>query len=155
MQHFVNPALAGDPHAVRALKDEVVAVEFATCAGVLQSAVGPNRYGAGDALLTGATGDRWCVARERFDLKYEPLGGTARGAAGAYRNRPATVLARRIDVAFSVERSAGGDVLHGEPGDWLVEYAPGDHGIVDRRRFARVYRIAAADPGGVPPCQLR
>jgi hypothetical protein len=46
-----------------------------------------------------------------------------------------------MDCEFSVSRSAGGDVLRGASGDWLVQYAPGDHGIVERTRFERVYRL--------------
>ena len=109
--------------------------------GVLESAVGPNYYQAGDALLTGSTGDRWCVSRDRFDAKYRPEAPTRPGEPGSYRNRPVTILAKRMAVAFAVERSAGGDLLRGEAGDWLVQYAPGDHGIVAAARFDRVYRV--------------
>jgi hypothetical protein len=136
-----NPDLAADPAARTVVKDEVVEVEFAAVAGVLASAVGPNHYAAGDALLTGSTGDRWCVSRDRFDAKYLPEAPTAHGQRGNYRNRPVAVLAKQMPAAFSVARSAGGDVLHGIAGDWLVQYAPGDHGIVDRLRFERVYRL--------------
>lgn len=116
-------------------------VEFAAAAGELASAVGTNRYQRGDALITGSTGDRWCVSRARFDARYQPLSPTLPGGAGRYRNRPTQVLARQMQVAFCVARSAGGDVLAGAPGDWLVQYAPGDHGIVERSRFERVYRL--------------
>ena len=132
-----NPDLSRDPAACWVIKDEVVSVEFAAAPGALQSAVGLNRYAAGDALLTGSTGDRWCVSRDRFDAKYQ-LDAVAQGR---YRNRPVAVLAKRMNMAFTVERSAGGDVLRGEPGDWLVQYAPGDHGIVAAARFDRVYRV--------------
>ena len=133
--------LTTDPDARQAVKDETVSVEFAVRADVLVSAVGPNRYFPGDALITGSTGDRWCVSRNRFDAKYDPISPTIRGEAGLYRNRPATVLVKRIDVPFTVARTAGGDVLRGNAGDWLVQYAPGDHGIVERTRFERVYRL--------------
>jgi PGDYG protein len=123
------------------MKDETVQVEFAVVAGELASAVGRNRYQRDDALITGSTGDRWCVSRERFDAKYDPVPPTAAGGAGSYRNRPSPVLAKQMSCAFSVSRSAGGDVLRGAPGDWLVQYAPGDHGIVERSRFERVYRL--------------
>jgi hypothetical protein len=136
-----NPDLSADPEARLALKDETVQVEFAAAAGTLASAVGLNRYQHGDALLTGSTGDRWCVSRERFDAKYEPLAPTRHGSAGSYRNRPAPVLAKQMRCDFSVSRTAGGDLLRGAPGDWLVQYAPGDHGIVERSRFERVYRL--------------
>jgi hypothetical protein len=140
-----NPDMASDPDARRAVKDETVAVEFAVRADVLVSAVGLNRYVPGDALITGSTADRWCVSRERFDAKYEPLPGTIQGAAGFYRNRPMVVLAKRMAEPFSVARMAGGDVLRGNAGDWLLQYAPGDHGVVERTRFERVYRLIAAN----------
>jgi uncharacterized protein (DUF2237 family) len=142
-----NPDLTADAAALRVVKDEVVSVEFAGAPGVLTSAVGLNRYAAGDALLTGSTGDRWCVSRARFDAKYQSLAPALPGEAARYRNRPVTLLAKRMAVAFTVERSAGGDVLRGNAGDWLVEYAPGDHGIVAQARFDRVYRPAAPAKG--------
>jgi hypothetical protein len=138
---LTNPDLATDPDARQAVKDETVSVEFAARADVLVSAVGPNRYSPGDALITGSTGDRWCVSRDRFDAKYEPVSPTTRGEPGLYRNRPMTVLVKCIDVPFIVARTAGGDVLRGNAGDWLVQYAPGDHGIVERTRFEQVYRL--------------
>jgi hypothetical protein len=51
------------------------------------------------------------------------------------------VLAKRIDEPFTVARSVGGDCLYGEAGDWLIQYAPGDYGIVEKTRFQQVYRL--------------
>jgi hypothetical protein len=92
------------------------------------------------------------VSRDRFDAKYQPAEQEAAGIEvplpgepRLYRNRPVPVLAKRMAVAFSIERSEGGDVLHGAAGDWLVQYAPGDHGIVAAARFDLVYR-ALEDP---------
>jgi hypothetical protein len=136
-----NPDLAADGAACWVVKDEVVRVEFALAAGVLESAVGLNRYAVGDALLTGSTGDRWCVSRDRFDVKYRPEPPTLPGQGGSYRNRPVAVLAKRMSVAFGIARSAGGDLLLGDAGDWLLQYAPGDHGIVAQARFDKVYRV--------------
>jgi hypothetical protein len=136
-----NPDLSTDPDACWVTKDEVVTVQFAVVPGVLESAVGLNRYAAGDALLTGSTGDQWCVSRARFDAKYQPEAPTSPGRDGRYRNRAVEVLAKRLMVEFSVARSAGGDVLRGAAGDWLLQYAPGDHGVVARARFESVYRV--------------
>jgi hypothetical protein len=136
-----NPDLTTDAAARRAVKDETVSVEFAAQRGELTSAVGINTYAPGDALITGSTGDRWCVSRDRFDLKYTPEPPTAQGTTGTYRNRPVPVLAKQMHERFSVNRQAGGDALYGESGDWLIQYAPGDHGIVERTRFERVYRL--------------
>jgi hypothetical protein len=143
-----RPQLAADPDACWVSKDEVVAVEFAAQPGELQSAVGLNRYAAGDALLTGSTGDAWCVSRERFDAKYRPEAPARAGQPGLYRNLPTPILAKQMTVAFAVPRSAGGDLLQGAAGDWLVQYGPGDYGVVARARFERVYRRCPAVTSG-------
>ena len=135
--------LRSDAAAQRVVKDETVSVEFAAQAGELMSLEGPNRYAQGDAIITGSTGDRWVVSRERFDAKYLPAAaGLAHGEAGAYRNRQVVVLARRMDEPFTLQRSAGGDRLTGMAGDWVMQYAPGDYGVVQAARFAKVYRLA-------------
>ncbi|RZT38637.1 PGDYG domain-containing protein [Cupriavidus agavae] len=139
METLKHIDLRTDPAARWYVKDETVQVTFAAEPGELASREGPNRYAAGDAIVTGATGDRWVVSRERFDARYLPV------APGVYRNRPVPVLVREMAQAFAIERSAGGDVLTGKPGDWLMQYGPGDYGITERARFEAVYR-PAADP---------
>ncbi|WP_027810529.1 PGDYG domain-containing protein, partial [Burkholderia cenocepacia] len=75
--------------------------------------------------------------------KYLPADpALAHGTPGAYRNRPAVVLARRMDEAFTIARSENGDTLRGVAGDWVMQYAPGDYGVVQAQRFAQVYRDA-------------
>ncbi|MGN6231605.1 MAG: PGDYG domain-containing protein [Trinickia sp.] len=135
--------LRDDPAAGRYVKDEIVAVEFAQASGELMSLEGANRYLPGDALITGTGGARWVVDRARFDGKYVPADASlAHGAPGRYRNRPAVVLAKRMDGPFSIARRAAGDVLTGAAGDWVLQYAPGDYGVVRADRFAQVYRAA-------------
>lgn len=135
--------LRHDAAAQRVVKDETVSVEFAAQAGELVSLEGPNRYASGDAVITGATGERWVVSRERFDAKYRPANSAlAHGEAGAYRNLPVAVLAKHMDAPFTLLRSAGGDRLTGAAGDWVMQYAPGDYGVVKAERFAKVYRRA-------------
>jgi len=92
--------------------------------------------GKNDAVGLGAPGlAAICAANDDAAL--------AHGEPGAYRNRPAVVLAKQMNEAFSLARSAsGGDVLHGAAGDWIMQYAPGDYGVVQAARFAKVYRLA-------------
>jgi hypothetical protein len=144
MIELKNLDLRSDTAAQRVVKDETVSVEFAAGDGELMSLEGPNRYVRGDALITGSTGDRWVVSRDRFDAKYLPAEASlAHGEPGAYRNRPAVVLARQMTEPFTLARSAaGGDVLRGTAGDWVMQYAPGDYGVVQAARFAKVYRAA-------------
>ena len=136
--------LRNDPAAQRVVKDETVTVEFAAAAGELMSLEGPNRYSRRDALITGSTGERWVVSRERFDPKYLPAdAGLRHGEPGRYRNVASIVLAKRMDEPFAILRSAmGGDRLTGAAGDWVMQYAPGDYGVVQAARFAKVYRSA-------------
>ena len=140
MLELRNIDLTADPLAARYVKEEIVGVEFARQAGELISLEGPNRYQVGDALITGSTGSRWSVSRDRFDAKYEALPPTRMGDDGRYAARPVPVLARQINEAFSAERSAGGDRLQGKAGDWLLQYGPGDFGVAGQERFARIYR---------------
>ena len=133
--------LRTDAQARAYLKHEVVTVRFAQAAGAIQSREGLNHYAVGDALITGSTGDHWSVSRDRFDAKYQAMPGIEHGVDGAYQNKPMSVLAIQQTQAFSVERSAGGDVIQGQAGDWLMQYAPGDHGIVEHAKFQRVYRL--------------
>ena len=139
--HFGEPELRDDPAAAAFVKHELVSVQFARRAGALQSREGANAYAPGDALVTGSNGDVWSVSRARFDARYEAV-ASPHGEDGRYRNKPLPVLARQVPVAFTLRRSRGGDLLHGKAGDWLLQYAPGDYGIVDQEKFARVYRRA-------------
>ena len=140
MLELKNIDLRRDASAAHFVKHETVEVAFAALAGELVSREGPNRYSAGDALITGSTGDRWSVSRDRFDAKYQPLEALRHGEDGRYQARPVPVLARQMDTDFSIERSAGGDLLRGAAQDWLLQYAPGDYGIVENARFQAVYR---------------
>ena len=140
MIELENIDLTADPAAARYVKTEVVTVSFARVDGELLSLEGPNRYQAGDALITGITGSRWSVSRQRFDAKYEAVPPTAMGSDGRYKAKPIPVFARQIPEAFTARRSTGGDILRGNAGDWLLQYAPGDFGIAEQSRFAQVYR---------------
>jgi hypothetical protein len=146
MLELADIDLTNDPAAARYVKNEEVDVVFATNEGELVSREGPNRYRAGDALITGSTGDRWSVSRGRFDEKYEPVAPLPAGSDGRYQARPIPVLARQMAEPFTIARSQGGDVLRGEANDWLLQYAPGDYGIIENARFERVYRRLAITP---------
>ena len=93
MIEFSNIDLGRDAAARSYVKDEVVDVVFAVAAGELISREGPNRYAAGDALVTGSTGDRWSVSRSRFDAKYVAVPPLRQGSDGRYSARPVPVLA--------------------------------------------------------------
>ncbi len=140
--HLTTIELQQDSAAQTYVKEEDVDVVFASADGELISREGPNRYRVGDAIVTAENGDRWSVSRDRFEAKYKPFDGLAIGANGRYRARRIKVHAKQMSQPFSIARSAGGDVLHGLAGDWVLQYAPGDFGVIEAARFARVYRQA-------------
>lgn len=124
-----------------------VAVTFARADGVLETLEGPVRYQAGDALLTGSADERWPVRRAVFDTRYvaaQP--GMPPGTDGSYRKIVLAVLALQIDAAFTL-CLRDGQLLHGQPGDWLVEYAPGDQAVVANAIFLNTYQ---PDSGSLP-----
>jgi hypothetical protein len=134
--------LARDPRARRARKRGVgVSVAFAPAPGVLPTREGDVRYATGDALVTGADGDRWPVPRAHFDLRYEPVPPTRAGEAGTYRARPRDVWAKSMHAPFIVTLGSGRGTLKGAAGDWLVQYAPGDCAVVGQAMFAATYEL--------------
>ncbi|MCX7170364.1 MAG: PGDYG domain-containing protein [Proteobacteria bacterium] len=143
MLELTDIDLKTDPAAASYVKAEIVSVAFARREGELISLEGPNRYQPGDALITGSTGSRWSVSRRRFDAKYVAVAPTVPGEDGRYQARPIPVLAKQIPVPFVAARSAGGDLLRGNAGDWLLQYGPGDFGVAEDRRFMRVYKKIA------------
>jgi hypothetical protein len=136
------PDLANDHAARRARKRAVdVDVQFATAPGVLTTREGAVRYAVGDALLTGAAGDRWPVSRAYFEAAYEPLAPLRAGADGRYRKRPVVVLAKQMSAPFAITLSDGRGTLRGGRGDWIVQYAPGDSAVVAQSIFAQTYEL--------------
>lgn len=141
MQTPLNLALAGHANATRWIKKPMnVEVAFARADGVLDTLEGPVRYQAGDALLTGSANERWPVQRAVFDTRYGVAqAGMPPGTDGSYRKVLLAVLALQIEAAFTL-RLRDGQLLHGQPGDWLVEYAPGDQAVVANAIFHNTYQ---------------
>jgi hypothetical protein len=137
------PDLTVDPRSIRVRKRPVaVQVAFAPTDGVCETLEGRVRYRRGDALLTGGHGDRWPVARDSFLDSYEPVPPTTRGQDGLYRKLPATVLALLLDRPLAVPVGWQRDPLQGQPGDWLLRYADGSHGVVKDAIFRETYERA-------------
>lgn len=131
--------LCSRPHMDRySKKRNPVDVKIAEQDGIMTTLEGPVSFHAGDALLTGVNGERWPVGKERFERTYKAVPPTAPGTSGCYVRLPNEVRARQMDKDFSV-KTGNGDTLHGKAGDWLLEYGPGDWGIVADEIFAQTY----------------
>jgi hypothetical protein len=134
------PDLSADPRALRVRKKPLpLRVEFATADGVCETLEGPVQYRAGDAILTGTRGERWPIKRDSFAASYEPVPPTRAGENGAYRKTPSLAFALRLDRPRDVPVGWQNDPLHGKPGDWLMQYSDGSHGVIRDEIFRDSY----------------
>lgn len=144
-QNALAPDLAQQPGAFRAkARPVIVEVCFAEAAGTLQTLEGPVEYAQGDALVTGVNGEQWPIPRTRFETSYLPETGTTSGSKGRYIKKPREVWAWRADRPLDVHLPQGTGTLHANPGDIVVQYAPGDCAVVQADIFVKTY--SAADP---------
>jgi hypothetical protein len=145
------PDLASDPRALRVIKrPDPVQAEFAPGDGVCETLEGAVQFRAGDAILTGVRGERWPVEREHFLASYAPVPPTRAGENGRYRKAPHIAHALRLDHAREVPVGSHGDLLHGHPGDWLLQHADGTYGVVQDDIFRATYAPASGE-GRWPP----
>jgi hypothetical protein len=134
--------LRDDHGARRACKRSIpVRVEFAAENGTLETREGPVACACGDALLTGAEEERWPLPRASFDASYEPVAPTRHGRPGPYRKRPLILWAKPMAEPFAVTLDRDRGTLRGKPGDWLVQYGPGDLSVVSGSLFGDTYEL--------------
>ena len=141
------PDLSTRPDALRVVKHATpVPVEFAAAAGICQTLEGPVSYHVGDAILTGVKGERWPVVRAHFDASYAPA-----GQGGLYVKRPSVAFALRLKAPMEVIVGWRPDALNAKPGDWLLSYADGEHGVVRDDIFRETYGPAPGESRWPPP----
>jgi hypothetical protein len=131
-----------DPRHVVARKlAREIQVRFATADCPVQTAEGVVQAKAGDAIITGISGEHWRVSRSHFAEKYEPVPPTKVGEAGTYRSLRYQVLALKLNEGFEVILADGASRLRGRAGDWLVDYGDGSLGIVSASIFDTTYEV--------------
>lgn len=130
------------PHVRRARKREfLVQVEFCRAAGHIQSLEGLVQVNAGDAVVTGRQGERWCVPLAAFDARYRPAQADASRLDGSFYSRAIDVFALQMNSNFSVLLSDGVSLLQGRAKDWLIDYGDGHLGVVARDIFVQTYQL--------------
>jgi PGDYG protein len=137
-----SPLISSDPRRIIARKlIRELQVEFAEVECTVQTPEGIVHARPGDAILTGAAGERWRVSRPRFAEKYQPVAPRTAGQPGRYVSLPIRILAIPMTEAFEVVLADGVSRLSGRPGDWLVDYGDGSLGVISRSAFAATYQI--------------
>jgi PGDYG protein len=94
-------------------------------------------------MLSDAAGHRWPVPRAEFLANYEAVVPTSAGGPGTYRKRAVTVMALCVRQPFCVIMADGTSILHGQPGDWLIDYGNGSLGVVGKDVFDETYDITS------------
>ena len=136
------PALLNDPrHRAAHKRRQRYKVRFATQAGSVPTLEGPVPIAAGDALITGLAGEQWPVARAAFDAKYQPVPPLPSGQDGQYESLPLPVLVLQPGEPFEAVLADGRSRLHGQAGDWLVDYGDGTLGVVAAAVFNAMYEF--------------
>jgi hypothetical protein len=130
------------PSRVFAHKSErEVYAEFTPVACVVQTSEGQVHAKAGDAILTGSSGERCPVSRAGFAQRYRAIPPTTEGRAGRYVSLPKRVVAIRMDEPFEVLLLDGVSRLRGRAEDWLIDYGDGSLGVISPAIFAATYHI--------------
>lgn len=141
-QGVPEAALAGHRRRVRARKrPHIVQVRFTDHACEVGTPEGIVHAEAGDAIVSGMFGEHWPVGRAFFDAKYQAVAPLAAGAPGSYLSLPIDVIATPMLAPFEVVLADGYSRLHGQAGDWLVDYGDGTLGIVNADIFKATYEI--------------
>ena len=115
--------------------------EVAQTERTIQTKEGPVTARKGDYIMTGTKGENWPIPKEKFQATYDiqPGGNTA-------AKKKITVYAVEMRKPFEVKVSWSPDTLKGKPGDFLVQYGPGDYGVVDKDIFRETYNTKAISP---------
>jgi hypothetical protein len=137
-----SPDIQTDHRSVRARKRiNTIQAHFAAVDGTITTPEGVVHVRSGDAIMTGAGGHQWRVSQESFAHRYRPVPPTRMGEPGRYESLPTEVIAIAMDTPFEVVLRDGISQLHGERGDWLVDYGDGSLGIVAAEVFGSLYEI--------------
>ena len=88
---------------------------------------------AGAYIMTGTEGEKWPIPADKFEETYDIIDDSTAA------KKPIPVLGKNMKEDFFVTVSWSPDKLEGKPGDWLVQYGPGDYGVVGADIFNDTY----------------
>lgn len=132
------PDLSNDPASFKCFK-KPIPLEFRIAQGPEQvkTKEGPVDAKAGDYIMTGTKGENWPIPGDQFN--YDIL--TQDGNTGTAAKKKIIVSAKEMNEPFEVKVSWSSSTLKGKPSDYLVQYGPGDYGVVDREIFEETYSM--------------
>ncbi len=131
------------PGSFRACKkpDLELTFKFSEHASAIDTLEGTVHCEKGDAVMTGVQGEHWPIKRSAFDKTYRVLHYDKDLNIGQATKKAAVVYVRQMSDNFDVKVSWSDDLLHGEPGDFLVEYGDNDFGTVKKSILPITYDV--------------
>ena len=99
---------------------------------------GPVKARKGDFIMTGTKGENWPIPKDKFSQTYDVQPGGTTAA-----KKKINVRAAQMKKPFEVKVSWSADTLKGKTGDFLVQYGPGDYGVVGKEIFEETYDTTA------------
>lgn len=102
---------------------------------IVHTLEGPVKAPTGAYIMTGTKGENWPVPADKFKETYNIIDNRTAS------KKPILIPAKQMDQDFHVTVSWSTDKLHGRPGDWLVQYGPGDYGVVESSVFDETYEV--------------
>jgi len=126
--------LTNDPSAQQVQKKAIpLQFRIAEQPETIQTKEGPVKAPVGSYIMTGTKGENWPIPADKFKETYDIIDD--QHAA----KKPLPVPAKQMQEDFFVTVSWSPDKLNGKPGDWLVQYGPGDYGVVGAGIFDETY----------------
>ena len=132
--------LNADPAAQKVQK-KAIPLEFrvAEQPETIQTLEGTVEAPAGAYIMTGTKGENWPIPADKFKETYDVVSDTTAS------KKAIPVQGKQMQEDFFVTVSWSPDKLNGKPGDWLVQYGPGDYGVVESGIFGETYDVLGED----------
>jgi hypothetical protein len=132
--------LTNDPSAQQVQKKAIpLQYRIAEKPEIVQTLENPVKARVGDYIMTGTRGENWPIPVEKMKETYDIIDDSTAA------KKPLPVPAKQMQEDFFVTVSWSTDKLQGKPGDWLVQYGPGDYGVVEASIFDETYDLLGED----------
>ena len=127
--------LTNDPSALK-VKKKAIPLQFRIAEETenVETLEGSVEAPPGSYIMTGTKGENLPIPADTFIKTYDIITGL-----GTASKKPIPVPAKQMQEDFFVTVSWSDDGLQGHQGDWLVQYGPGDYGVVGEDIFTETY----------------
>jgi len=125
-----------DPGAQQVQKKDIpLQFRVAEQPETIETLEGPQPAAVGAYIMTGTKGENWPIPKDEFEKNYNIIGDNTAA------KKPLPIPGKQMQEDFFVTPTWSPNKLHGKPGDWLVQYEPGNYGVVEASIFDETYDL--------------